>query len=436
MSRIARAIRLGASMLIPAITLLGLPGIAASGPGDRAMYFEGRGQALVYPFWTVDNTDTLFEIVNAVTSFTSFPQDNFNAGASRKRRWVLVKFHIRNTASADLLNFTVCLSPGDVWTAALFQDGGTTKLKSRDASGFSGTQGPPASLAFGGSATRGYIEAVMIDNGLTQATGCNASHADADFSAGSETDGTDQPLFGRVMYVASATGLASGFNAEAIKDLSASDELLSGTLQGSTKAFQALALGHGENDSIVGALLGRWLVDQAMGADTQLVITFPLGSQSFNLCSGETATAFGTFTTPCTTSRPLDFSLPATATLWIRNDEEGVNLSPRQVPLGNEVNVITLSDFPALLQTTGSGNAGWFRLMIDVNEDEVTDFVAGQVRTPGLITVRLPRVLPVVGFTTISAPVSSGRISATFPFQTDQPGSRYDCATGAGFSCK
>lgn len=430
MIRRGRAFSLKTCILVAAMALLGLPWPASAGPGDRAMYFEGRGQALIYPLWTVENIDTLFEIVNGLTGFRS-------AGAPRQGRWVLVHIHIRDTASADLLDFTVCLSPGDVWTAALFQDGGTATLTSTDASSTSGSKGPPLILTLGGSATRGYIEAVMIDNGLTQATGCNSSHADPDFSAGSAVDGTDEPLFGRAIYVSSGTGLASGFNAEAVSDLDASGELSSGTLEGSTKAFQALALGHGKNNSIVGALLGRWLVDPSIGADTQVVVTFPLGSQSFNLCGGEPSTPFGTFAVACTTTSPLDFSLPLTAALWIRNDEEGVNHSPRQIPLGNEVNVINFSDFPTLLQVSGSAKAGWFRLMIDANEDEVTDFVTGQVQTagPALLAVRLPHVLPVVGFTTISVPVASGRISLTFPFQTDRPGALYDCVT-PDFSCK
>jgi hypothetical protein len=414
-------------MLIAAMAQVILPGPAAAGPGDRAMYFEGRGQALIYPFWTVENTDTLFEIVNGITRINS-------SGASRNGRWVQVKFHIRDTASADLLDFTVCLSPGDVWTASLTQRDGVTHLISKDLS--ASDLGHPPTDSTLSQASRGYIEAVMIDNGLTQETGCNNSHADADFSGGSEADGTDQPLFGRVIYVAMATGLATGFNAEAIKDLDASIELSSGTLQGSTKAFQALALGH-DNGSVVGALLGRWLVDPSIGADTQVVVTFPLGSQSFNLCSGESSTAFGVFSAACTTTSPLDFSLPAKAALWIRDDEERVNFSPRQVPFGNEVNVLTLSEFPTLLAVSGGGKAGWFRLMIDDNEDEVTDFVTGQLQTggPGPTDVRLPHVLPVVGFTIISAPVQAGRISATFPFQTDRPPSLYDCATAAGFSC-
>ena len=423
----------GMSGLLAGLACLCLVTAASAGPGDRAMYFEGRGQALVYPFWTVENADTLFEIVNGLTGFRGTPQ---------RGRWVLVMVRVRDAASTDVLSFPICLSPGDVWTGALTLREGATHLLSNDRSNDhagSGLGPAPvdATLSGGSRPTRGYIEVVMIDNGLTQATGCNGSHGDSDFSPGSDEDGTDQPLFGRLIYLSANTGLSGGVNAEAIKDLDPSRELLSGTLHGSARAFQALALGR-DPGSVVGALLGRWLVDQAIQADTQVVVTFPLGNQSFNLCDGESDTPFGTFINPCTTTTRLDFSFPATATLWIRDDEEGVNLSPRRVPLGEEVNVLTLSDFPGILRVPGSGKSGWFRLLVDANEDEVTDPVTGQLEQAGpiLTTVRVPRVLPAVGFSVISAQFAAQRVYAIFPFQTQPPASLFDCATAVGFSCK
>ena len=421
----------GMSGLLAGLACLCLVTSASAGPGDRAMYFEGRGQALVYPFWTVENADTLFEIVNGLTGFGGTPQ---------RGRWVLVMVRVRDAASADVLSSPICLSPGDVWTGALTLLGGATHLLSNDQTG-SGLGPAPVDATLSGGAggsnpTRGYIEVVMIDNGLTQATGCNGSHGDADFSPGSEEDGTDQPLFGRLIYLSANGGLSGGFNAEAIKDLDPDRELLSGTLHGSARAFQALALGR-DRGSIVGALLGRWLVDQTIGADTQVIVTFPLGTQSFNLCGGEPDTPFGTFMNPCTTTVPLDFSFPATATLWIRDDEEAVNLSPRRVPLGHEVNVLTLSDFPGVTRVPGSGKAGWFRLLVDANEDEVTDPISGELQEAGpvLTTVRVPRVLPAVGFTVISVQFGAQGRTFLFPFQTQPPALLFDCATAVGFSC-
>lgn len=472
---------LGASLVVAAM-VLGLAGSAVAGNGDRTMYKEGTGVALVYPFWVADGqTDTLFEMVNRLTKTTALPQGGVTATGNRTGKWVLVKVRIREEKnSEDVKDFEVCLSPGDVWTGTLTLVGGRTTLKSKDLSDFRFGPGPPPDSLLnldssGANPIRGYIEAVLIDIGTTKDTGCNNEHSDLDFSLSDSPPGqigSSEPLFGRELFVNVGNGLATGFNAEALEDLGTETDLLLGSIQGSKQAFRDLALGDSENEEIVGSLMGRWIRDKSITPlpfDTQVVVTFPTGkNHKFDLCSGAT-NPFGSVTCNLAggggTITPFDFSITkgngvcerdgGTQTclaLWIRNDEECVNQSPRQVPIPNEVNVFTFSLLQDLFfdvfgpncgtaagKVSNKATAGWFRLLYDTNEDEVTDFVKGVVNTgtitaPNIQTFRVPRVLPVVGFVTLTAPTSTVRISATFPFQTERPQDRKNC-NGNPFNC-
>jgi hypothetical protein len=455
-------------VLVVAAMVFSLASLAGAGAGDRTMYKEGTGQALIYPLWVADGTtDTLFEIVNRITPIfptAQAPDATTFDGDFRLGRWVMVRIQIREEKnSEDALNFDICLSPGDVWTAGLTLQSGITRLITSDESPTFGLGGASTPLSPTGSPlsnpTRGYIEAVMIDNGTSPDTGCDFSHG-SDFAFFSNRRGGQEPLFGREIFVNTAGGLATGFNAEALEDLWPSIEANNGTLQGSARAFRDLGLGEEDSD-IIGSLMGRWLRDASASFDTQVVVTFPTGkNNTWKLCDGDFSfPAISPFdTTDCDvggatggTLTPFDFSITSSTTmaLWIRNDEECVNHSPRQVPTPNEVNVITFSALNNHFFSVGSdpreglkctttkatnpATFGWFRLLFDVNEDEMTDYVKGvwfEQDTFSVTTnhsVKVPRVIPAVGFVTITAPTAAARISATFPFQTERPFERYNC---------
>jgi len=483
-------------LVVPLITLavvIGLAGPAAANiQARRSMYYEGTGQALIKPFWVADGTtDTLIEVVNRASGLSQ--QGETTPTTIRKGRWILVHFTIHEEKdSVDVRDFNICLSPGDVWTAALTLEGGVTHLKSSDLS--SGAPSEPRSALGptpvdetlqpgpgGTNPVRGYISVVMIDNGTSHDAGCDGDHLSLNTDTGNDDNALfdserhqalNAPLLGRSIYVNVGNGLATGFNDEAIKGYCSIDPDFwclgnasvgpIGGAPGSVVAFRALALGQHRRNAR-GTLLGRWLRDAANNFDTQIVLTFPTGkTHEFLLCQGDGASAlkkraaFGT--TTCggntTTSVPFDFKITAATqmTLWIRNDEECVSVSSRKIATPNEVNVITFTSLPtALFNTTDNSKdgvckradlpatAGWFRLLFDTNEDEVTDAVTGQFSNGAALpptSVRVPKVIPGVGFVTITAPTTAARISATFPFQSEEPFDFYDCYNDMSISCE
>jgi hypothetical protein len=454
------------------------------------MYYEGTGQALIYPFWVADpTTDTLIEIVNRATGLvpqTSSPTTN------RKGRWILVHFTFHEEKnSEDVRDFNICLSPGDAWTAAITLEGAVTHLKSDDLSSggplahHSALGPPPVDEVLGpasyGNPVRGYISAVMIDNGTSEHAGCDSSHESDNEETGNPDNALfdserhqalNAPLLGRAIYVNIGNGLATGFNSEAIKGYCSNNPttfclgnvsvgpLGGGSATGSVRAFRTLALGQHRRNAR-GTLLGRWLRDGANNLDTQLVLTFPTGKfHQFNFCSEDlsnTLSAFGT--TSCgagnITTIPFDFRITATTqmTLWIRNDEECVSISNRKINTPNEVNVITFTSLPtSLFNTTDStrdgsckredrpATSGWFRLLFDQNEDEITDSVTGTFG-PGVGgapvgTLKVPKVIAAVGFVTMTAQTTGPRISATFPFQSEEPFDFFDCYNDLTLNCE
>lgn len=449
---------------------------------DRTMYYEGTGQVLIYPFWIADGTtDTLFEIVNRLTTLNQTGADQTTI---RKARYVLVHITIHEEKdSVDVRDFNVCLSPGDVWTGTLTLVGGVTHLKSNDLSTSnpqtSDLGPPPVDVTLtsvppigGVNPVRGYIEAIMIDNGTSEDAGCDTLHEsintdtgqpdNAIFDNDTQHQGLDNPLFGREILVNVSNGIVTGFNAEALEDYCNTDPgndcLGLASIKGSARAFQALALAD-HSRSVRGTLLGRWIRNAASSFETQVIVTFPAGkNQKFGFCTGDVSgpfnAPFGTTNCDGKAATPLDFSITATTTmaLWVRNDEECVSISPRQIPTPFEVNIITFTQLPdTLFRTTASNpgggvckkpetvaTGGWFRLLFDTNEDEVTDRVTGAcAATPNNqgcpFSVFVPRVIPAVSLEILSAAAAgSGRVSASFPLQTEAPHNFYDCDNNSG----
>lgn len=464
--------------LIVAAMILGSVGSAGAVffDVDRTMYYEGTGQVLIYPFWIADGTtNTLFEVVNRLNALNQAGLASPNGLTNiRKARYVLVHLTIHEEKeSVDVRDFNVCLSPGDVWTATLTLIGGVTHLTSTD---LSTTDLGPApidvTLAPSGvppaNPIRGYVEMVMIDNGTSEGAGCDTLHESTNPDTGQpdnaifdwQHQGLDNPLLGRSLLVNVSNGIVTGFNAEALEDYCVVDPgvdcLGLASIKGSARAFQALALADASR-SVRGTLLGRFIRDAANSFETQVIVTYPAGKlQKFGFCAGDTTGPFNApfGTTGCTgkSAGQLDFSITATTTmaLWVRNDEECVNISPRQIPTPNEVNVISFIGLPdTLFRTTASNpgggvckkpenvaTGGWFRLLFDLNEDEVTDRVTAASTAAAnttAITVFVPRVIPAVSLEILSAAAAgAGRVSASFPLQSEAPHDFYDCFQNNG----
>lgn len=427
---------------------------------------NGEGDALIWPLFDVVNQDTLIAITNTSIEINGVDQ---NAAAcvglgcmtteaitlNSIGRWSLVHFHVRKPdQSQDARNWTVCLSPGDVWTASMTQSGSDTLIETADLSTTS--VGFPLTAT---GITKGYIEAVQVDVGTSQATGCDNTMSVTAHQPGFPSNGIRfaNILFGEGLFVGKGTGLASGYNATAIatfqsynsnNDIFTVDNLKStatvaGVATPQKRAFFALT--HPGLEVTVGSLKSRWFVDSSFGGDTQLVVTFPVTTAGTNALSIRPAEdmAFPGFTN-CLECVAFNFNIPATMALWLRDDEENRDgQSPRQVTIGKQVNVLTLSSLLAagtVHLPTPSATGGWLHMMVDNDENEFVDSVTGRtcdISNPGLscsvgggvLTWRfVPRMLDVVGFSIIQAESTSGDLlSALLPWKWNAPANTYQC---------
>lgn len=464
------------------IAVAGLPNLAGAAPDG--VYLEstnrsprGEGGALIWPLYTVTNTNTLLAITH--TSITvhgddalasacsgnnclgapNLPGDKGGFSVNSPGQWTLVHFHVRkDTDSSDLKDWKVCLSPGDVWSATFTASGASdTTIDTTDTSDVTGGTVFPVTIA----GTKGYVEAVAIDSGTTQVNGCN-NISDDNPIAGDVSEANinaTHSLMGEAFFVSLGTGLASGYNATALDSFQDYDEdyVIANSVKhtgfpdppntdpntAQKRSFFALAFGPGGNT--VGSLQSRWLVDAALGMDTQMVVTFPVGNVTL-----KPGVDFGfTGTDRCTNCQTFNFNIPSKMALYLRDDEELRSAgSPVQVTMGNEVNVISLASViaanPGLLPTPTT-QAGWLNLLIDDDENEFTDSVQGKtclnnvgtgdtcLALAGTLNNHfVPAALPVVGFTILQASTGGNLLSALLPWKTASPYSQYGCDAAAG----
>ena len=262
---------------------------------------NGVGDLLIYQYWFTqdpqngDMRDSLIALVNAF------------GGDAQRFVHIIVREGIR---SDEVRNFTVCLSPGDVWTAAISPGtaAGSSNLVvgnpgSCDAavagSGF--TPPPLPGQVVPMAATFGYIEAYTMEGAIAL------------------LGGGDDTLFGVATPVNVAAGFSSSYNAVAFTGFNATDETFV-VLRNSAVA-QALAREGGVDKEV---LMTRWFADPALSAVTQIVLTFPGGFQ------------------------------PGAAdpvSLFVFDEDENFNFSPRHIFLPWEVNVCSLAQNPATPDT-------------------------------------------------------------------------------------
>lgn len=423
----------------------------------------GLGGALIYPLFTVEGgTGTLLAITNTTITFTGndsvvaalcpgadgCPTDETFQLNSRGT-YTLVHFHARKTTdSSDLKNWTVCLSPGDVWTAEFSNVGGNTQISTLDSS--------VTSVAFPltiSGQTKGYIEAVAVDSGTSQQYGCDGQVQNPAGNNGDRGFDFNNSLFGEAFFVSQGSGLSNGYNATALRvfqDIggdgsvlvvnSIKSTLIPDTGINTAQKRSFFALTHPALYSTVGSLASRWILDSSIGLDTQMVVTFPVGNVTLKPVGDF---GFGGFDN-CSNCTHFNFNIPATMALWLWNDEEVVDgQSPRQVTMGNEVNILTLSSLISagtVHLPTVSDTGGWLRLMNDDDENQFVDAVLGKtcsvtspgdtcINAGGTLDVRfVPEMLPVVGFSILTAPP---QFNALLPWKFQAPASTYDCYADA-----
>lgn len=317
-----------ASCMAALLFNIGQPRQASAQVGNVQVAAHGVGDLLIFQYWTTQlGRDTLFAIVNAF--------------GGQAQRFVHVRLR-EGVASLDVRNFTICLSQGDVWTAALTASGTTASILrvgnagSCDAAvGPGGFTPPPAAgVAVPIAAPFGYIEAFTMEAG-----------------------GGDDTLWGVATPLNVTGGLSSSYDATALLNFNAIDEsanVISGAANArGTAVSQALAREGGVDKEL---LFTRYVAGAGIGAVTQLILTFPTGV------------------------RP-----PATdpVSAFFFDENENINFSPRNVTISQEVNVCTIS-LPTgatfarivcnaepngfdIVGSAGTFVSGWVRLINNVN---------------------------------------------------------------------
>jgi len=300
---------------------------------------NGIGDMLVYSLWqTTGNRDTLIAVIEGYgTSASNYVHVRFREGVN----------------SVDVLDFTICLSPGDVWTAALSGTGapaGGSVLRvgnpgSCDDDVVAPLTPPPAvgePLIISG-ATFGYMEAYTFPG------------------PAASPPGTDS-IFGVATIVNPTAGFASSYNATALVNFEGLTE--GDTVHGDVLIAQALAREGGVDKEI---LMTRYTAGGVLNATSQIVLTFPTGDQ------------------------PEFDDDPDSISAYFFDEDENINSSPRRIDLPNEVNICTIDRTALVTRITcpgtdnsfivqgggGTYTGGWVRLFNNnldaVDSDSIDD---------------------------------------------------------------
>lgn len=275
---------------------------------------NGLGDLLLFPYWTTQGRDTLIAIGAAFGGET--------------QRFVHLRVR-EGVNSADVRNFTFCLSPGDVWTAALTTGPTASALivgnpgscdAAVRAAGF--TSPPAAGQVVPLNATFGYIEAFTMASG-----------------------GGADVLWGTGTLVNVSAGFSSSYTGTAVVGMNAETEAF--TTQGNVLLAETLARERGVDKEI---LMTRYVAGGIAEVSMEIVLTFPTGRQP---------------------------GITDPVSVYFFDEEERVNFSPRSIVLPHEVNVCTVTSQggSAIFRCPGTGNvlsvvgstgtfpSGWLRML-------------------------------------------------------------------------
>lgn len=278
-------------IVLVALVLLAMGGAVAKAASAMEVDRGGFGDALLIPYFDVNNLNTLISI------------------ESNNMTFQVVRVRFRSaTIGVEALAFNLCLTPTGSWTAEMSSNGATAQIVSFSSMLADGAPGLNQLLA--GDTTRGYIEVIGLrEGGATQAICTDSSQgaATSNFSLSARTyyvDPSKSPI------------LAFGTNAIAFRDFSTVKLSESATLAGNGNVAAALVA----NSNFSGTgLSSRYFVDPDFAAETLIILTFPAGAGGCSACT-----------------------IPSQAVITPFS-EDGIELPSLSRPIGQVVNVISLT---------------------------------------------------------------------------------------------
>lgn len=403
---------------------------------------RGLGQALVYPYYTVEkNQDTLISVGNAS-----------DVGKVAK----VVILEGRNGRPG--LYFNLFLAPNDVWTARLSQVAGEVapRIFTADASctlpptvqsaegiplrsaayaepaaplfpvdggptGLERTREGMLMIVAMGDVVAGSPLALAIEHDASGVPACGAPTAIGSFTA-EDLDPPGNDLYGSGTIVNVGEGTFFGYDADALADMTdvAIDRLdtpnqlppLFDTVHSAGLAAGRAVAHVSRNDGATVALeypgavaasavfmaesiLNSYLVAPGLGAATDWVVTFP--TRAHHVDPLYTNAVIGPFVEPAVAGQST-----VTVDARVRDQAQGSSGTPVELQLANQVNVVsvraaTATDAPSgvlgsslAVNVAPRGDAGWIRL----------DLAGGDGRhaLPPATDGTVVRGLPVTGF--------------------------------------
>lgn len=355
---------------------------------------DGLGQTLIYPYYTVrDGYDTLVSVVNTTGQVKA----------------VKVRF-LEGKNSREVLDFNLYLSPFDIWTAAVVEDGTGGRMVTEDNSctvpPIPAEGQPFLNFAYAGDSggdtldrTReGYLEMIemgVVTNGGSAPWATFATHVagvPADCGAlvaswingvwaSNASDGMEPPtggLFGGASVINVEGGIDGGYNADALDAFSAQEQHTSPgsvlpSLNSANSGFGTVQSIVFDNGSVVtsewnrGAdavsaiymhdrIMNEFILDEATLSGTDWVVTFPTKRfyvDPFSSGSPDPVPPFTTVFPPSGTACEV-----VSLNIWDREERTTIgeiNFSPLPPEGANvlcfEVNVLTFDNSDVLGST-------------------------------------------------------------------------------------
>lgn len=342
----------------------------------------GLGDSLLYGYYNVRGNLDLFNVVNTSTD-----------------QGVKARVVFRNAKnSIECLDFTICLSEGDVWTGFLFDNGTTAAICSLDSDTITDPAIPPTCQQFK-YAGAGGITGVSADDcregyfeiiGMTGIPGYDKANrsvsnsfldTSAECGAYTSSDDVENSLMGNNTIVATNLKNTFSYNAIAVADTSripvplpAGSELSIPTAMGTGRS---LAQGCDEADYIFtkSSIITPYDVISGFG-NTDIVVTFPTRLTCHNDFEFEDIFEGDKI---ASTASVLDYCTTIGFTFW--DDKENKDItpgdfspSPQTRPcLPYEVNIIRLGkavwDSKFVLTQAAPFTLGWTAIDLVSNDD-------------------------------------------------------------------